>query len=154
MIVVDDNSDADKVDFDHFPQWKGDHYEYYLTKEGKGGGYARNIGLQHAKGTWIVFSDADDFFTSDFRQVLCEIEDGSPDITFFNATSIRLDNSDPSSRVVHLNRMHNLYDIDSSKASLQFRFLFGEPWCKVIRKDLITSMNVGYVFFVPNRLFC
>ena len=25
VIVVDDNSDADKVDFDHFPKWKGNN---------------------------------------------------------------------------------------------------------------------------------
>lgn len=36
VIVVDDNSDADKVDFGHFPQWAGEHFEYYLTEEGRG----------------------------------------------------------------------------------------------------------------------
>lgn len=46
VIVVDDNSSAEIVDFEHFPQWKGAHYQYYLTKEGKGAGYARNMGLE------------------------------------------------------------------------------------------------------------
>jgi len=62
VIVVDDNSDGNIVDFDHFPQWKGKYYECYFTKEGKGAGYARNVGLEHAKGKWVVFADADDFF--------------------------------------------------------------------------------------------
>ena len=41
VIVVDDNSDTDKVNFDNFPKWKGKNYEYYLTKEGKGAGSFR-----------------------------------------------------------------------------------------------------------------
>ncbi len=71
VIVVDDNSDADKVNFDNFPKWKGENYEYYLTKEGKGAGYARNVGIKHAKGRWILFADADDkFLTSNFSKLL------------------------------------------------------------------------------------
>ena len=50
VIVVDDNSDPRKVDFEHFPRWKGKHYQYFQTKEGKGAGYARNVGLDHAQG--------------------------------------------------------------------------------------------------------
>lgn len=42
IIVVDDNSDAGKVDFDHFPGLDDPTVEVYLTKEGKGAGYARN----------------------------------------------------------------------------------------------------------------
>ena len=144
MIVVDDNSDADKVDFDHFPQWKGGNYECFLTKEGKGGGYARNIGLQHAQGTWVVFSDADDYFTGFFQQALNEITIDSPDITFFNATAVKSDDFSHSHRVDHLNQMHILYDKDPQKASLQFRFMFGEPWCKIIRRELISSRQICF----------
>lgn len=144
VIVVDDNSDAEKVDFEHFPRWNGDNYECILTKEGKGGGFARNIGLKHAKGTWVLFSDADDFFLRDLEQVLCEIKDDSPDITFFNATAVKIDDLNPSRRVDHLNKMHIKYEEDPQKASLQFRYLFGEPWCKLIRKDLINRMQICF----------
>ena len=74
MIVVDDNSDPEKVDFNHFPQWKGTHYELYLTKEGKGAGYARNVGLEYAKGEWVLFADADDYFLSDNLNRLFEMD--------------------------------------------------------------------------------
>lgn len=58
VIVVDDNSYPQKVDFGNFPQWGGRNYEYYLTKEGKGAGYARNVGLERAKGKWVLFVNA------------------------------------------------------------------------------------------------
>ena len=62
IIVVDDNSDPSVVDFNHFPGNDRDDVEIVFTKEGKGAGYARNIGLEHAKGDWVIFADADDFF--------------------------------------------------------------------------------------------
>lgn len=45
VIVVDDNSDPEIVDFNHFPRWSGINYECYFTKEGRGAGFARNEGL-------------------------------------------------------------------------------------------------------------
>ena len=63
VIVVDDNSDPAVVDFENFPGKDRKNTEIYLTKEGKGAGYARNVGLRHAKGEWLLFADADDFYT-------------------------------------------------------------------------------------------
>ena len=80
VIVVDDNSDTDKANFDNFPKQKGKNYEYYLTKEGKGAGYARNVGLEHAKGKWVMFSDADDYFLPSFDNILNENQTSNADI--------------------------------------------------------------------------
>lgn len=60
IIIVDDNSDFEKVDFETFPGLNEPCVEVYYTKEGKGAGYARNVGLKHAKGKWLIFVDADD----------------------------------------------------------------------------------------------
>src|SRR5690554_2433886 len=62
VIVVDDNSDPDKVDFFEFPGLNRHNTDVYFTKEKKGAGYARNVGLTKAIGKWLIFSDADDFF--------------------------------------------------------------------------------------------
>ena len=62
VIVVDDSSDPSIVDFDRFPGKDRDNVKIVFTKEGKGAGYARNVGLEYATGEWIVFADADDYF--------------------------------------------------------------------------------------------
>src|SRR5690554_1026331 len=67
VIVVDDNSDPDKVNFLEFPGLNRKNTEVYFTKEGKGAGYARNVGLTKAKGKWLIFSDADDYFNECFN---------------------------------------------------------------------------------------
>ena len=55
IIIVDDNSDPKIVNFECFPGLNEKCVEVYFTKEGKGAGYARNIGLTYAKGKWFLF---------------------------------------------------------------------------------------------------
>ena len=66
IIVVDDDSSSDVVDFMDFPGSSREDVEIIFTKEGKGAGYARNCGLLHARGKWLLFADADDFFSARF----------------------------------------------------------------------------------------
>ena len=54
IIIIDDNSNSESVDFSHFPGNGRKNTEVLFTKEGKGAGYARNIGLSHARGKWII----------------------------------------------------------------------------------------------------
>ena len=50
VIVVDDNSaDADTY-LDTYPELSRPYLEFIRTKTGGGAGYARNVGLDHAKG--------------------------------------------------------------------------------------------------------
>lgn len=137
VIVVDDNSDPQKVDFTHFPQWKGRHYEYYLTKEGKGAGYARNIGLEHATGKWLLFADADDFFLPVINEVLDESVNSEADIIYFRPKAVMLaDRRTLSARpdVICINkRIDNWIQSES-----QNRYLtWGTPWGKIISHKLI-----------------
>ena len=66
IIVVDDNSNRDvdnlKEVVSQFPCT-----ELVLTS-GDGAGHARNIGLKHVKGKWVLFADADDFFHQNFLE--------------------------------------------------------------------------------------
>ena len=80
VIVVDDNSDPTKVDFEKFPGKVRPDVEIFLTKEGRGAGYARNVGLQHAKGDWLLFADSDDYFVQGFYDVIRKYIDNDTDM--------------------------------------------------------------------------
>lgn len=69
--------------------------EVLFTKEGKGAGYARNIGLSHARGKWIIFADADDFFTADCFTILNEYMDSPPWSHLFQCTFCHVRQSVP-----------------------------------------------------------
>lgn len=83
VIVVDDNSDSSKVDFSHFPGLNTPNVEVYFTKEGKGAGYARNVGLKYARGKWLMFVDADDFLAIDFLEKIDTYANSNSDIVYF-----------------------------------------------------------------------
>ena len=87
VIVVDDNSDPAVVDFENFPGKDRKNTEIYLTKEGKGAGYARNVGLRHAKGEWLLFADADDFYTENAFIILDKYVEADVDIVFYNVST-------------------------------------------------------------------
>lgn len=92
VIIVDDNSDDNKVDFDKFPGKDRPDTKIVFTKKGKGAGYARNIGLEHATGKWILFADADDFFKPNAFQLVSEYINSEYDIVFFSAITRMSDN--------------------------------------------------------------
>lgn len=104
IIVVDDNSDPDKVDFNHFPGHDDPKVEVCLTKEGKGAGYARNIGLTHAVGKWLVFADSDDFFTSSFPPFMAKHVDSDADIIVWKTCCLDLDTGKEGNRGSNINR--------------------------------------------------
>lgn len=62
IIVVDDNNSPQKVDFIKFPGLERQHTQCIFAKDGGDAGHARNVGLKHADGQWLVFADSDDFF--------------------------------------------------------------------------------------------
>lgn len=138
VIIVDDNSDPSKVDFTNFPGSKRANTEVYFTKEGKGAGYARNVGLKHAKGKWLIFADADDFFTKEINSILDKYKNVEADIIFFNAESADSETLEVSNRNLHLNSLIQNNDIQGLKYS------FFPPWCKCIKTELQTKNNIMF----------
>ena len=88
VIVVDDNSDNADLYPELYPELFRPFTEVYFTKEGKGAGYARNVGLKHIKGKWIIFADADDFFLSDWTRHTDSFLDSDADIIQFRIADV------------------------------------------------------------------
>lgn len=62
IILVDDGStdNSGKIADEYAEKYK---IIRVIHKENEGLGYARNTGIENARGNWIVFLDSDDFFT-------------------------------------------------------------------------------------------
>ncbi len=85
VIVVDDNSDPTKVDFEHFPGLGRKNTEVVFSKgeNGKGPGYARNVGMERAEGKWIVFCDSDDYLLPEANAAMDEYKDSDVEVVYF-----------------------------------------------------------------------
>lgn len=142
VIVVDDNSDAEKVDFEHFPQWEGEHYEYYLTKEGKGAGYARNVGLKHANGEWVLFADADDYYFTENLNTLFELQLPESSVVVWKSKRKMLGGNDEY--------VGENLEADENIGFVTFQTpekLYSEytmPWTRLVRKRHIETNNIFF----------
>lgn len=137
IIVVDDNSDPEKVDFSHFPGIGEPCVEIYFTKEGKGAGYARNVGLDHAQGKWLLFADSDDFFDDNFVSVLDKYFFEDVDIIYFNTRSV-----DSKTLNIVKPRSDRSNIIKKGKIN-KLRFLH-VPWGKMMKKEFIIKNNLRF----------
>ncbi|MDE6538175.1 MAG: glycosyltransferase family 2 protein [Muribaculaceae bacterium] len=144
-IVVDDCSSSDTINKLEVLKKQFTSVEFYSTRVNGGGGKARNIGISHAEGRYVIFADADDFFTPEFDNILSTYQDSKEyDIIFFNNTSVDSDTLQPSNRNNQLSYFFDLARKDSGKAMLAFRFIFGEPWCKIVRRSIIEDNNIKF----------
>ena len=142
VIVVDDNSpDADKY-LEKYPELSRPYLEFIRAPKNGGAGYARNIGLDHAKGKWLLFADADDYFNDGITDILDEYSNTPFDIVFFNANVVDSETLLPTKRGTTLREVIKEYNKHHDVRV--FQYLFGEPWCKLVRRDIIMNHHIRF----------
>ena len=65
LIIVDDCSNDDSQEIINLFASKFDNIKTYFNLENKGANYCRNLGIERAKGSYIIFLDADDLLAKD-----------------------------------------------------------------------------------------
>ena len=143
VVVVDDNSNLEIVDFSKLQNHGRNNTTVILTKEGRGAGYARNVGLSLAKGEWLVFSDSDDYFEPNLLKTLDKYKESKSEMILFKARSVDNETLEPANRNENINR--RIDDalngvITSREASL----LVHSPWCRMVRRNFVEEHKIKY----------
>lgn len=141
QIIIADNS-LQSLPVDKIPSKEMAHVDYIISPPAKGAGGARNEGLKHAQGKYLLFLDADDYFTNNALSSFDEYLNSDYDIVFFKPTSIKLSDGTKSCR--HTPYVKQIDDYFSNGNEDKLRFWYTVPWSKMIRAELVKEHAIKF----------
>jgi len=143
VIVVDDCSPNAKDYLTKYPELSRPYVELYSTTQSGSAGRARNVGLKHARGKWLVFADADDFFINDFEVLLDKYKNNDADLIYFRAKSVLSDDiTKLAKRSEWLDILWEDYEKNKDLDSLCGRSPI--VWSKFFKRSLIEKYNIQF----------
>ncbi|MFL0796102.1 MAG: glycosyltransferase family 2 protein [Cellvibrionaceae bacterium] len=147
IIVIDDGStDNTEAHLSHLKD-----RILYIYQDNQGASAARNLGLEHAKGEYIAFLDADDYFTDHHLKnsldLLC-----NTDIDFVFSNTIRGENPEKQERSFLDGK--NLPGLGMYQKDIPGGILSEDTWLHIIEGNIIPpSTSVMRRNFIGNHRF-
>ena len=143
VIVVDDCSpDQGALDAVR-ARWP--RVQWLSTPENAGAGVARNVGLDAARGRWLVFADSDDEFLPDAFETFDRVLRTDDELVYFLAEAVQEADGSPSVRSERMNELVQAYAAGQDAASLQrLRLQHVVPWAKVYARAFIEAHRLRF----------
>lgn len=145
IIVVDDRSEEDLQLFEELKTKYAEYVSFYINdRVNKGAGTARNIGLEHACGEWMIFADADDYLCKGWYDAVSSYFDKEYDLIYFTPVSIFGLDGKPGVRSIPYAKMNEEYIAKngSHTSELFVRCFQIVPWSKMVKTELIRLNNI------------
>lgn len=141
VIVLDDNSEETKK---ANIKRKDVHVILISSNESNGAGKARNIGIKMAKGKWVIFADADDYFVPEVLTILDKYLYSDVDVVYHPALSVDYltDKPLPEFLCSH-NNLFELYNNDDYTANM-IKYKLHSPWWKVVKKSFVDRYSISF----------
>lgn len=142
VIVVDDNSEEGKKP--SLKERKNLQVILLDATNSKGAGRARNVGLKHAEGKWLLFPDSDDYYNEGFLQVLDRYRDSVLDVLYYNADSVNSRTLEPVPNRLH--KLNKLVEesIHDEETFFKLRCFYNSPWAKMTRKSFVEEHGISF----------
>lgn len=144
VIVVDDHSTKKLEELSDCKRKYGNRNIYFFENEigKKSAGAARNTGIKCAKGKYLLFADADDWFLDGFWSAVQRSIVGGADVIYFAPTSQRI-NGRKSGRHVDYEGLVKDYLADASyQNELKLKYLYWSPCSKLIKRSVVVKNNI------------
>lgn len=140
QIIVVDNSinPISKVDV-----VSNRNFELYYSPIERFAGGARNVGVEHAKGRWLIFADADDYFAKGAFDVFYSMFNSDADVIYTCAQGIYVDTGERSDRGTGYAELVRGY-LSGKIQEIDLRTRTPVPWCKMIKREIIECNNIRF----------
>ena len=115
-------------------------------------GGARNEGMSHGHGKWLIFSDADDFFTEEAFRVFQDYVDSDADVIYFTAEGVYPETGEKSEQAdLYKSLVRNYLKGKERDKEWELRLSFHVPWAKMVRRSFVENNNLKYDEVVANN---
>lgn len=147
-IIVADNSETpvtrENINIDRT-------YQLVWADPKRFAGGARNVGMENAHGKWLLFADADDYFTPDAFEEFYKHIDSDADIIYFLIDCYDPKNDKHTDRLaMHTKVLRDyLYGNDHDEWPLRTRY--PSPCAKMIRKSLVDEHQIRFDEVIVNN---
>lgn len=138
IIIVDDNSQH--IDKQNFPGNDRPHVKTFFSDIKLTAGGARNKALTMVSGKWLLFADADDFFTQNAFQTFRKTINNQYDILYYKVESKYSDTLEPATRHLGVNNMVSQFQKNENIIRLKHIV----PWGKVFSAKFIKEGNFTF----------
>lgn len=155
VVIVDDNSSSDIVDFDDFPGQNRKNTICIFDKSGKGAGRARNVGIANSQSKWLLFADADDYYTESINSLLTKYADVEDlDIVYLNSQIVH----EVSSAIepIRFQKLIKNYKKKRFYSEKALRFSMYTPWSRMVSRKLVDRHSIKYeeILTGNDAMFC
>ncbi|WP_026506345.1 glycosyltransferase family 2 protein [Butyrivibrio sp. MC2013] len=148
VIVVDDKSDnVTSMQYDQIERALAEINGILLRNSSncKGAGVCRNIALENARGKFLLFADADDFFIDGFTGYIKKYIKSDNDIIFFPPTSVYEGTNTQAIRHLHHEKLCKDYIKNGDSSSeIKLRYKWDSPWSKMIQTRIVKDNNIRF----------
>lgn len=139
IIVVDNSKESVSRD-----EIKSDRDIVFLhTEPERHAGGSRNDGIDVAKGKWLLFADADDYYTPDAFDLYYSRLNTDAEIVYTGMGGIYEDTGKPSDRGDYYANLVHSYVVGEC-TELSLRLGFSSPCCKMVSHALVDREKLKY----------
>ena len=149
VIFVDDCSKDNTFSMLQTLALEDSRFKVVKNKKNQSAGFSRNVGLSMAQGDYIIFLDADDFYSVKLLEIVYnKAIETNVDIVFFNSISYDENKKDFDNKPLTwlFNQPFPINEIFSPSDILDnaLHFCLGVPWNKLYKKSFVLENKLQF----------